>query len=87
MYCRSSLRRERLANEHAKIMSEFKFSCPHCQQHLQADEQFSGKQIQCPGCNHLITVPLSPAKLAEGHKTVQSGKTWDTFLPRQKPKT
>jgi hypothetical protein len=53
---------------------------------MQSEDQLSGKQIQCPACNHLITVPLSPAKLAEGHKTVQSGKTWDTFLPKNKPK-
>src|SRR5947207_12188680 len=55
-------------------MSEFKFSCPHCKQHLECDERFSGKQIQCPACNHLVTVPVSPAKQAEGHKTVESGR-------------
>ena len=30
-------------------MSEFKFSCPHCDQHIQCDSKFSGRQIQCPG--------------------------------------
>jgi len=62
-------------------MSEFKFSCPHCDRHIQCDECHSGKQVQCPACNHLITIPLSPARLAAGHKTVQSGMTWNTFLP------
>jgi DNA-directed RNA polymerase subunit RPC12/RpoP len=57
-------------------MSEFKFSCPHCDRHIQCDDRYSGKQIQCPACNHLIVVPL-----AAGHNTVQSGRTWDTFLP------
>jgi hypothetical protein len=27
-------------------MSEFRFSCPHCQQHLQCDERFSGQDIR-----------------------------------------
>ena len=62
-------------------MSEFKFSCPHCDQHIKCDEKLSGKQVQCPVCNHLTSIPLSPAKIASGHNTVQSGQTWDTFLP------
>ena len=65
-------------------MSEFKFSCPHCDQHMQCDDVLSGKQIECPGCHHLIIIPPSPAKLAAGHHTVESGKTWDTFMPLNK---
>jgi len=59
-------------------MSEFKFSCPHCTQHLQADEQFSGRQIQCPSCNHLIRVPAAPGKTAQYQP--ESGMTWATFV-------
>ena len=29
-------------------MSQFKFSCPHCRQHLQCDERFSGRDIRTP---------------------------------------
>jgi hypothetical protein len=65
-------------------MKEFKFSCPHCQQHLQCDEELSGKQIQCPTCSVMIRVPVSPDKQAAGHGTVESGRTWDTFLPPKK---
>jgi DNA-directed RNA polymerase subunit RPC12/RpoP len=60
-------------------MSEFKFSCPHCEQHLQCDEQLSGRQIQCPKCNHLIKVPPVPGHTAD--YTPQSGLTWNTFIP------
>jgi hypothetical protein len=67
-----------------KRMKEFKFECPHCQQRLQCDEELGGKQIQCPSCNVMIRVPISPDKQVEGHKTVQSGRTWDTFLPPKK---
>jgi hypothetical protein len=60
-------------------MSEFKFSCPQCQQHLQCDEQFSGREIQCPGCNHLIRIPPIPGKTVQYNP--ESGKTWATFVP------
>ncbi|MCX6922358.1 MAG: hypothetical protein NT154_03955 [Verrucomicrobia bacterium] len=29
-------------------MSEFKLTCPNCQQHLQCDERFSGREIRIP---------------------------------------
>jgi hypothetical protein len=60
-------------------MSEFKFACPHCEQHLQCDEQFSGRQIQCPRCHHLIRVPAVPGKTAQFDP--QSGMTWATHVP------
>ena len=59
-------------------MNEFKFSCPHCEQHLQCDEQLSGRQIQCPNCNHLIKIPPVPGHTAD--YTPQSGLTWNTFI-------
>jgi hypothetical protein len=62
-----------------RTMSEFKFSCPHCQQHLKCEEQFSGREIQCPGCNHLIRIPSIPGRTVE-YKP-ESGKTWATFVP------
>jgi predicted DNA-binding antitoxin AbrB/MazE fold protein len=43
-------------------MSEFKFSCPDCQQHLQCEEHMSGLQIQCPNCRHLIRIPAVPSR-------------------------
>lgn len=68
-------------------MSEFKFSCPHCSQHLQCDERLGGKQIQCPACNHVIVIPPSPAQQAAGNYSPESGKTWATFIapaPKEK---
>ena len=46
-------------------MSEFKFNCPHCDQHLKADGGFSGRQIQCPNCDHLIRIPPAPGQIAD----------------------
>lgn len=60
-------------------MSEFKFPCPHCQRKLQIDEQFSGRELQCPNCHVMIRVPPVPGKTVD-YKP-ESGKTWDTFLP------
>ena len=60
-------------------MNDFKFSCPQCQQHLQCDEQFAGREIQCPGCHHLIRIPPVPGKTAQYAPV--SGKTWATYVP------
>lgn len=64
-------------------MSEFKFNCPHCQQHLQCDEQFSGREIQCPTCKVLIRIPAVPGKTAMYQP--ESGKTWATYIPQPPP--
>jgi hypothetical protein len=60
-------------------MSEFKFGCPKCEQHLQCEEQFAGREIQCPHCHHLIRIPPAPGKTAQF--TPESGLTWATFVP------
>lgn len=38
-------------------MSDIKFECSNCRQHLACEEQDAGKQIQCPACNQLIQIP------------------------------
>jgi DNA-directed RNA polymerase subunit RPC12/RpoP len=45
-------------------MSEFKFACPICGQHLTADSKDTGSQISCPTCYRKIVVPQAPT-LAE----------------------
>ncbi len=39
-------------------MSEFKFSCPNCGQHMQGDAFWSGREINCPACQKPLVVPL-----------------------------
>jgi hypothetical protein len=41
-------------------MAEIKFSCPQCGQHISGNEQWSGRQIQCPACATTLTVPGAP---------------------------
>jgi hypothetical protein len=60
-------------------MNEFKFSCPHCQQHLQCKEEFAGRELQCPACHHLFRIPPVPGQTAQFNP--ESGKTWATFVP------
>lgn len=38
-------------------MSEFKFACPVCGQHITADSSASGSQLDCPTCFRKIIVP------------------------------
>jgi len=42
-------------------MSEFKFACPVCGQHITADSNSSGSQLECPTCFRKIVVPQAPA--------------------------
>jgi hypothetical protein len=42
-------------------MSEFKFACPVCGQHITADSSTGGGQIACPTCFQKIVVPQAPA--------------------------
>ena len=41
-------------------MSDFKFSCPNCGQHLSGDVRYGGLQIVCPACKQQILVPPAP---------------------------
>jgi outer membrane lipoprotein-sorting protein len=41
-------------------MGEFKFSCPHCDQHMLVPDGYAGVQINCPACLKLIVVPETP---------------------------
>ena len=59
-------------------MSDLKFPCPHCQQHLECDAQLSGRQVQCPRCQVVIRIPPVPGNTA-GYKP-ESGQTWQTFV-------
>jgi hypothetical protein len=44
---------------------DIKFSCPHCQRHIQAGPEYAGMQINCPSCNGPIIIPgAQPIALA-----------------------
>lgn len=38
-------------------MSEIKFSCSNCGQHLSGEVNWAGRQIECPSCKSTITIP------------------------------
>ena len=54
-------------------MSEFKFACPICNQHITADAAASGTQLECPTCFQQIIVPQAPA--SEDTKFILSAST------------
>jgi hypothetical protein len=57
-------------------MTEFKFPCPHCKQHIQCDASYVGSRINCPLCQQAIIVPPvpPPAAAGTGERTVQTKK-------------
>lgn len=42
-------------------MSEFKYACPVCGQHIKCDSSQAGTVMDCPTCFQKITVPQAPA--------------------------
>lgn len=38
-------------------MTEIKFACPHCGQHIACDRDYSAISILCPSCNQPLEVP------------------------------
>ena len=38
-------------------MVYFKFKCPQCNGHIEADDSFCGQTVACPHCNKGIVVP------------------------------
>ena len=60
----------------------FKFNCPHCNQKLEAEDEWIGQESECPGCGMTITIQKSvKEKKIETHKneTVKSSY-WSTVL-------
>jgi DNA-directed RNA polymerase subunit RPC12/RpoP len=58
------------------FMSELKFNCSHCGQHLQCEEQYRGRQISCPKCHAMTVVPSIPQKVAPA-----GARSGMTFVP------
>lgn len=42
-------------------MSDFKYACPVCGQHIRCDSSQAGSVMECPTCFQKITVPQAPA--------------------------
>jgi hypothetical protein len=54
----------------SEAMSEFKFACPVCGQHMMCDESQAGSVMDCPTCFQKIIAPQAPAP---GSKFILTG--------------
>jgi len=52
-------------------MSEFKYACPVCGQHIKCDSSQAGSVMECPTCFQKITVPQAPS--SEDQKFIITG--------------
>jgi len=52
-------------------MSEFKYACPVCGQHIRCDSSQEGSVMECPTCFQKITVPQAPS--SEDQKFILTG--------------
>jgi DNA-directed RNA polymerase subunit RPC12/RpoP len=55
-----------------RAMSEFKYACPVCGQHIKCDSTQSGTTMECPTCFQKIVVPQAPA--SDNPKFIITGK-------------
>ncbi len=62
-------------------MSEFKYACPVCGQHMQSDSSQTGAVVDCPTCFQKIVVPQAPADPTQ--KLILTGSK---FVERSAPK-
>ena len=62
----------RMWNVAVTSMSEFKYACPVCGQHIKCDSSQSGSVMECPTCFQKITAPQAPAEGSQ--KFILSGK-------------
>lgn len=53
-------------------MSEFKYACPVCGQHIRCDSSQGGSTMQCPTCLQKIIAPQAPSSADQ--KLIISGK-------------
>jgi DNA-directed RNA polymerase subunit RPC12/RpoP len=52
-------------------MSEYKYACPVCGQHMMCDSSQAGSVMECPTCFQKITAPQAPA--SDGQKFILTG--------------
>ena len=60
-------------------MSEFKFACPVCGQHIKCDSSQTGTVMDCPTCFQKITVPQAPADADQ--KFILTGSKAEKKMP------
>jgi hypothetical protein len=56
-------------------MSDLKFSCPACGQHIQCDSTHAGENLPCPACAHLIRVPADAAIVVKPPPAAANGSS------------
>jgi hypothetical protein len=69
---------------------DIRFECPHCHQRIKIDESGAGLQINCPGCQALVTIPalsqapqpVAQAVAQQSGGAVQPAKSGARVLPR-----
>ena len=74
-------------------MSEFKFACPVCGQHMMCDSTQAGTVMDCPTCFQKITAPNAPGSdeqkfILTGSKVVEKKTSLQNLQPdSSKPET
>lgn len=63
------------------LVSDIRFACPHCSQHLACAKGYSGHYVQCPNCQRTLVIPRPlppPPPTQTGSKTRSTKSTFDS---------
>jgi len=63
-------------------MSEYKYACPVCGQHMRCDSSQAGTVMECPTCFQKITAPQAPAAGADQKFVLAGTKVGERPLPK-----
>lgn len=61
-------------------MSEIKFNCPHCNQHLSASEEYIGYEVECPGCKKIFICKKQQTENSTVNQRSANGVKNSSFL-------
>jgi hypothetical protein len=67
-------------------MSDLRFSCPACGQHIQCDASHAGENLPCPACAVLTRVPADAAIVVNPEATEGASEEKASYAPAESEK-
>jgi DNA-directed RNA polymerase subunit M/transcription elongation factor TFIIS len=68
-------------------MSELKFSCPACGQHIMCSKADGGNVMQCPNCNVELRIPFSNVTINGEFSDLKAERIMDNSVHDNLPET
>jgi DNA-directed RNA polymerase subunit RPC12/RpoP len=65
-------------------MGNFEFTCPHCKEKFEAQEDWCGMEAECPNCNNYVTInkPSPPILSPVAYKKTEESNMKTTSVAK-----